>query len=50
MMGSLLPHIQLLQLHSKSHAMVLGTQEPLQLQVHLKSILLMNKAMASSKE
>jgi len=50
MMGFLLPHIPLLQLHFKLRAMVLGTQELLQLQVHLKSILMMNKGMASSKE
>ena len=50
MMDSLLPHILLLQHHSKLHAMVLETQEPLKLQVHLKSLLLMIKATVLSKE
>jgi hypothetical protein len=49
-MDSLLPHILLLQHHSKLHAMVLETQEPLKLQVHLKSLLLMIKATVLSKE
>jgi hypothetical protein len=48
-MVSQLLHIPLLVLHSKLHAMALGTQELLQLQVHLKSILLMSQAMALSK-